>query len=384
MLSLYFQVKRVIQTGVYVFIVFVLLLMIRAVCWRRRHKKHQLRISDRLNEQTKKRILVTWSDIFTFLMLVMYIINGTVATLNTWFIFYPIRNIISCKTIIIFMWLTLQYCRAFLYLVIITRINLAFHDSCYRYSNKIIYTLYFSVLFYAIGFTYFDTYFPYHEMDGSYHETHIYPLKFCNGIYNKRVVLVMLFFDFIFSIVCLYLFIKPLINIIHTTHLLMSDKTIVSSITVTTVSESNGQHITDESPYSRTYHDTLINGVNDNFMSLIVKYTNLSFICMVSTSLGLLILVWFRFTTFITVDNMFICLSIILMCKFYESWYFQICGCFHRFWLFLCTKCCMDINGTVRTVDKSLLSKQNQSDLNGINDDEHTCHSDDERAYLTD
>ena len=258
------------------------------------------------------------------------------------------------------MWLTLQYCRGFLYLVIITRINLAFHDSCYRYSNKLIYSLYFTVILYFIAFTYFDIFSDY-KMVGYYDKTAVYPKKFCNGKYNKEIVFGMLGFDIIFSTICLLLFIKPLIKIIRNTYLLRNERA-----TVTTTETDEDMNITNDTPYSRRYHDTSINGSNDNFIALVVKYTNLSFICMISTCAGLCVLgLAHSTTTVIIIDNMFICLSLVLMTKFYEVWYYRLCGFTHRFWLFLCKRCCMDV-GLRNGIDRSMLTNGLVNDMENV------------------
>ena len=181
---------------------------------------------------------------------------------------------------------------------------------------------------------------PSHQMKGNYEESDIYPKQFCNGEYNQSIVLAMLVFDVLFSTVCLFLFIKPLIHIIKSTYLMI--KTDESMIY--------------ETPMTSHCGASSINGASDNFILMVVKYTNLSFICLLAPMAGLLMLMYENATTLIPIDNMFICLSILFMSKAYEPWYFKTCRCLHAFWLCCCKQCCMGIDDGKGGMDKSVLS----------------------------
>lgn len=308
-----------IQTVAFITIIFVLCLMIRAMCSRPHRKPLKYGTFGRESSASTQLHLVSLCDLFTLLMLILYTINGTVATLNVWLWFYPLRDTISCTSIHIFMWMSLQYCRGALYTVIITRISLAFHDSCYRYSNRILYTLYFTVLLYLMSCTFCDL-MPSFKMDGSYGDTDLYPLQFCSGEYNPFIATSMLLFDVLFCTICLVLFVKPLIAIIEQNYLLNRDGP--STVLVGAVHK------------------------RDSFMELVVKYTSLSAICLVSASIGLLVVMMAENqTVMITVDNICVSLSIVLMSKFYEDWYFKMCAIPHRVWLSICKRYCMDIDG---------------------------------------
>ena len=281
--------------------------------------------------------LVLFSDSLTIIMLFMFVLNATAATINAWKPYVckliPPMQKITCTQLSVFEWITNQYCRALLYLVVIARINLAFHNSAYKYNKKFLYFLYFTVIAFAAIFGVLDIMYVKGEESNDINKDNA-PKHTCNSIIPSWIVTSALIFDILFTLLCSYLFIFPLIKIVRN----------LNDVDVTDYAEQSQTRITGSGSFTQSKDDDLqsINTVNQRTFHLVVKYTNVTTICMFSTIMGLGLLSWSEFTILLTIDNGFVAFSVVLMCSYYQRLYYGMLGCCHRRWMKCCIRCCIN------------------------------------------
>ena len=163
------------------------------------------------------------------------------------------------------------------------------------------YTLYGIVILYMIAMSIWDWY----SIQGKWRTAMIYGQteSFVCWNYTPDIMQpIMLSFDITFSSLCLLLFIKPLMEVFKASG-----------------SSSNPNN-------------------NHRFKDLIVRYTNLNTLCMLSILAALIFGSITNFTILYIIDNVFVCCCICLMSAKYQHVYYKLCSCCHNCWMKSCQK----------------------------------------------
>lgn len=302
------------------------------------------------SKDSSSQRLILCADTLTIAMLSMFVLNGVAAFIGGWREFVtPVLTIVNCNQWCIFQWITNQYSRALLYLVIISRINLAFHNSCYQYSKSFLYFLYFVVIAFMGIFGVLDILYVKGELsDGDNKD--FQPAKLCYAIFPPWLTFAALGFDVVFTVSCSYLFIAPLIKIVRTMNYLEEEdqhrdqsqlygsKSLKSMKGV--VAKEDSVPTMNEDEYDCGV--SRVSVVDQKTVDLVVKYTNVTTICMLSTIIGLGMLSIKEMTLCLTVDNGFVAFSVVLMCNYYQGLYYKLLGCCHKGWMKCCIQCCLN------------------------------------------
>eukprot|EP01084_Bolivina_argentea_P010691 19933_1 len=238
-----------------------------------------------------------FSDSITITMLLCYVLNGMFADMNNFRILNN-QTIISCDIIQKIIFCSWYYCRALLYGVMISRIMLAFHASIYKYSTFCI-----SILFtIVISFVVLSTVLIIIYVDGIWGDNVSYPPNYCISVVPYFLLLYQMSFDFIISTVLLWMFISPLVRIISI-----------------------------RNKYDQGFTDT-----EDQFFGLVVKYTNLAVLCIITTMLGTILIIIANVYILITIDNIINTTCCVLLSELYRNAYITVCKCCHKGFRRLC------------------------------------------------
>ena len=231
--------------------------------------------------------------ILTIVTLFLYFVYSIISALDC-FVIDPFQpdSFLSCRWIAIIQMTLYQYTRSSLYLLIVTRLPLAFNDSAFSYSTCLIITLYSIVIIYTIAATIVNIFY----IDGTWGQ------YFCIWEVKQFILIEMIIFDLIFGVVTLYLFTIPLVKIMRISYIL---------------NQGIPQH-------------------DEIFTNLVVRYTNLSSLCLLSTSVSLALFIIFDSIIIMVLDNIIVSISIVFMSKYYRTSYDKLCGCCHNCWLKLC------------------------------------------------
>eukprot|EP01084_Bolivina_argentea_P050373 92614_1 len=222
---------------------------------------------------------------------IQYLIQLYLANvLNYWGFLQLFENVLNCDAYNKVVAAQFLITKASLYLVLISRLIIAYHNSIYKYSNKLIHTLLCSVCLYVfIGVTIC-------VYSATGHLLTLKHITYCQFIFEESKQLlsfIISFYDLFISFFCVYLFCKPLYKLI--------------------VKDAN----------------TL---TNDRTLDVIIKSGILTTFCVTTTFITLVSYVFSEKTDFFADDAIVnaMCILMISYAKIYNRFYFAIFGKLHN------------------------------------------------------
>lgn len=221
---------------------------------------------------------VILSQLMTLFTLFFFILHGIIDTLDFYGIFH---GILSCKAVRVLAAITWHNGKTSMYFIFYSRIQLAFTDTSFEYSKKTMYTLLFLVFNLWISFMIGDIF----EINGVEIYDKQYNIFWCQQLVPRWGCIATPIFDGAISILYLYLFIKPLYNIM-----------------------------------------SYCNHFDVGSVSVIVKYFTLTFICIFTTTIVLIILIFKNWGIIFTFDVLINAISILMMTQDYHRYYTIFCA----------------------------------------------------------
>ena len=254
----------------------------------------------------KKSVFFSFVFIRNFIILLCMIqylflclIQGSLYFELYWFV--EKLNTNSCEITQILLALFWHYANIATYLIFLFRAQVAFKNSKYEWSNSVIYGTFIFIILFFITSTIGD----FIEIRGKWQYDNKYTnIYICNAMYAQWGIFVNAFFDSIVSLICLYLFVKPL-------RLLIESRRRVSGAHEKVSYENRERQI--------------------KLSNLTVKLSLLTFITISSTFFLFSFILFWGLGGFAALDGVINCVCLMLMEKFYSQYYNVFCATPHRF-----------------------------------------------------
>eukprot|EP01084_Bolivina_argentea_P198183 339438_1 len=214
--------------------------------------------------------------------MIFFIFHGIIDTLDFYGIFH---GVISCRSVRIIGAIFWHTGKTTMYFIFYSRLQLAFYDTAFQYSNKTMYGLLFLICNFWFSCMIGDAF----EILGELRYDSYYNIWWCQQYVPLWGCIVTPIYDGLISLLCLYLFISPLYKIVT-----FCDKLDISTIYI------------------------------------IIKYVTLTFIAVFTTTLVLAIQIFKSWGVIFCFDVIVNVISIMLMSRNYNYYYKLFCGCTDR------------------------------------------------------
>lgn len=263
-----------------------------------------------------RRWWVHLSDGLTFAVLGVFTFNAIFITLQLWSVLSPTNTPwLSCSVMELILNATYQLCKLLIYLIFITRLELAFFGTEYAYDRRWILFLYGACILYYVISVYLQII----TIESHWMYS---PDTWCTIFFPEWLIAIIMIFDVLISLITLVMFIRPF-------RILLSK----------------------------------IDGfIKDNgFHHLMSKYIILSMITILSTLIGFLA-TWFGFAILLGIDDLVNVTCVVLLTTIHDRDYRWLCNCWYQAGC-CCGACCGLCDGIANSLPRH--------DSQSINGHEH-------------
>lgn len=232
----------------------------------------------KMYKKGKQGKFVVISQLMTISTLLFFIGHGIIDTLDFYGIFH---GILSCTVVRVSAAMLWHNGKTSMYFIFYSRLQLAFSDTYFEYSSKTMNSLLLLIWSLWLTFMIGDIL----EVHGKdvYHEQ--YDIHWCQQLVPRWGCIAVPVFDGFISLLCLYLFIAPLCKIME-----------------------------------------YCNHFDEQSVSVIIKYTWLTFVCIITTTIVLILIIFKSWGILFTFDVIINSVSVMMMTKDYHKYYAFLCG----------------------------------------------------------
>lgn len=237
-----------------------------------------------------RNIFLIGSKIATFLCLYFNLCFLLLLTLMFWQIGLNKKNLndnFSCGILISGDTLSYHLAKVCMYFIIISRIEISFKNSIYARNKYVIKGLLVFLLIFMIACIIGD----FTDIYGEWEYNNELDVYYCNGYFALWGLWTTAVIDVCLSIICLYLFVKPLRSLIN-----------------------NARE----------------QGNEGQLVNLTKRVTVLSTIAMMTTNVALVFIIFSGFSSVVAVDSVVNSLCVILMNKMHHKLYYRLCWICHQ------------------------------------------------------
>eukprot|EP01083_Nonionella_stella_P090824 253800_1 len=232
----------------------------------------------RKSNQAKYVIL---SHAMTVATMIFFVLHGVVDVLDFYGVFHKTLSL-PCRSVRILSAVVWHCGKTTMYIIFYARIQFAFYDTSFAYSNKISHGLLFLIFNFWLSCMVGDAF----EILGDLRYDSYYGTYWCQQLVPLWGCIATPVYDGFISILCLYLFVRPLYKVMA-----YSDKMDMHTVDV------------------------------------IIKYTVLTFIAVFTTTLVLTIMIFRNYGVLFCFDVIVNVITIMLMSRSYDKYYRSLCGC---------------------------------------------------------
>eukprot|EP01084_Bolivina_argentea_P067058 122222_1 len=272
---------------------------------------------DSSNKKPKYTSVATSATLFALFFYFIYGTDVFLSRIDSLFGEYFHKNLsITCDVFVRIGTISYQLSKGCIYCVFVLRLKLAFDGSMYEYSNKVIKSLLLIIIVYSLINAINGFFFVYGNKT-YIHTPHSINKAFytCQTEIHIYVLIYMVLFDISFTGICMFMFIKPLRKIIN------------HNVSVTNIKPKIPIDNLPNSPELQSNVSTAHIGVTKEFKFIIVKYTIISCVALLSTFCALVIIGVTDSPAFSMIDVWINAICLVLMCQQYEKYYKIFCCC---------------------------------------------------------